>query len=71
MQRFLPDYVLIAELLGFGTGTVLSVLLFLLVRRSADRSPGPRLLAHSAILWNVFGLLAYIMVLFGARECRR
>lgn len=68
MQHFLPDYVLIAELLGFGTGTVLSVLLFLLVRRSADRSPGPRLLAQSALLWNVFGLLAYIMVLFGARQ---
>jgi two-component system LytT family sensor kinase len=66
MQHFLPDYVLIAELLGFGTGTVLSVLLFLLVRRSADRSPGPLLLAHSAILWNVFGLLAYIMILSGA-----
>jgi two-component system, LytTR family, sensor kinase len=66
MQHFLPDYVLIAELLGFGTGTVLSVLLFLLVRRSADRSPGPRLLAHSAMLWNVFGLLAYVMILFGA-----
>jgi two-component system LytT family sensor kinase len=65
MQHFLPDYVLIAELLGFGTGTVLSVLLFLLVRRSADRSPGPLLLAHSTILWNVFGLLAYIMIVFG------
>lgn len=66
MQHYLPDYVLIAELLGFGTGTVLSVLLYLLVRRSADRSPGPRLLAQSALLWNVFGLLAYVMILFGA-----
>jgi two-component system LytT family sensor kinase len=65
MQHYLPDYVLIAEILGFGTGTVLSVLLFLLVRQSADRSPGPLLLAHSAILWNVFGLLAYIMILSG------
>lgn len=66
MQHSLPGYVLIAELLGFGTGTVLSILLFLLVRRSADRSPGPRLLAHSAILWNVFGLLANVVILFDA-----
>jgi two-component system LytT family sensor kinase len=65
MHKVLPDYVLIAEILGFGTGTVLSILLFMLVRRSADRSPGPLLLAHSALLWNLFGLLAYVMILCG------
>ncbi len=65
MPDSLHDYVLIAELLGFGTGAVLSVLLFLLVRRSAGRSPGTRLLAWSALLWNVFGLLSYLMVLGG------
>jgi two-component system LytT family sensor kinase len=66
MHKVLPDYVLIAEILGFGTGTVLSILLFMLVRRSADRSPGPLLLAHSALLWNLFGLLAYVMILGGS-----
>jgi two-component system LytT family sensor kinase len=65
MLKVLPDYVLIAELLGFGTGTVLSVLLFLLVRRSAGRSPGTCLLSHSVLIWNVFGLLSYLMVLSG------
>src|SRR3974377_1904660 len=61
MQKVLPDYILIAEILGFGTGTVLSVLLFLLVRRSAGRSPGTVLLTTSALLWNVFVFLCPVM----------
>src|SRR5579883_514142 len=68
MANSLPDYVLIAELLGFGTGTVLAVLLYLLVRRSAWRSPGTRLLTWSALLWNVFGLITYLMLLGGAQR---
>lgn len=61
----MPDYLLIAELLGFGTGTVLSVLLVLLIRRTAYRSPGTPLLAFCALLWNVFGLIANLLIFGG------
>jgi two-component system LytT family sensor kinase len=61
----MPDYLLIAELLGFGTGTVLSVLLVLLIRRTAYRSPGTPLLGFCAVLWNVFGLLTYLLIFAG------
>src|SRR5579863_4474249 len=61
----MPGYLLIVELLGFGTGTVLSVLLVLLIRRTSYRSPGTPLLGLCAILWNVFGLLAYLLILAG------
>ena len=64
-MRPMPDYLLIAELLGFGTGTVLSVLLVLLIRRTAYRSPGTALLGLCALLWNVFGLIVYLLVLAG------
>ena len=40
MKEPMPDYLLIAELLGFGIGTVLFLLLVLLIRRTAYRSPG-------------------------------
>ncbi|SPF56539.1 putative Histidine kinase internal region [Candidatus Sulfopaludibacter sp. SbA4] len=65
MQESMPGYLLIAELLGFGTGTVLSVLLVLLIRRTAYRSPGTPLLAFCALLWNVFGLIANLLVFAG------
>ncbi|HMC61699.1 MAG TPA: hypothetical protein VKJ01_21080, partial [Candidatus Solibacter sp.] len=61
MKPSMPDYLLIAELLGFSTGTVLSVLLVLLIRRTAYRSPGTPLLGFCALLWNVFGLLTNIL----------
>jgi len=61
----MPDYLLIAELLGFSTGTVLSVLLVLLIRRTAYRSPGTPLLGFCALLWNVFGLLTNILLFCG------
>src|SRR5215831_5122110 len=61
----MPDYLLIAELLGFGTGTVLSVLLVLLIRRTAYRSPGTPLLGLCALLWNVFGLIANLLIVAG------
>jgi two-component system LytT family sensor kinase len=61
----MPDYLLIAELLGFGTGTVLSVLLVLLIRRTAYRSPGTPLLGLCALLWNVFGLIANLLIFAG------
>jgi two-component system LytT family sensor kinase len=61
----MPDYLLISELLGFGTGTVLSILLVLLVRRASQRSPGTPLLAFCALLWNVAGLLTILLVLSG------
>ncbi len=66
MRQSLPDYLLVAELLGFSTGTVLSVLLALLVRRAAHRSPGTALMAFSALLWNVFGLVMILLLLVGA-----
>jgi two-component system LytT family sensor kinase len=69
MKQSLPDYLLIAELLGFATGTVLSVLLVLLIRRTAYRSPGTPLLGVCALLWNVFGLLLYLLV-FGGMPMR-
>src|ERR1051326_4016780 len=65
MHETLPDYLLIAELLGFGTGTVLSVLLVLLIRRTAYRSPGTPLLGLCALLWNVFGLIVYLLIFAG------
>src|SRR5437868_6570616 len=65
MQPEMPDYLLIAELLGFGTGTVLSILLALLIRRTKNRSPGTSLLAVCALLWNVFGLLMQLLILSG------
>ena len=65
MKQSMPDYLLIAELLGFGTGTVLSVLLVLLIRRTAYRSPGTPLLALCALLWNVFGLIANLLIFAG------
>ncbi|HEY1336382.1 MAG TPA: histidine kinase [Bryobacteraceae bacterium] len=61
----MPDYLLIAELLGFGTGSVLSVLLVLLVRRTQRRAPGASLLAICALLWNVFGFLMNLLIVFG------
>ena len=61
----MPDYLLIAELLGFGTGTVLSVLLVLLIRRTAYRSPGTPLLALCALVWNVFGLNSNLLIFAG------
>ena len=61
----IPDYVLISELFGFGTGTVLSILLVLLVRRSSHRSPGTPLLALCALLWNGVGLLTNLLMLSG------
>src|SRR5689334_12381009 len=65
MNQPLPDYLLIAELLGFGTGTVLSVLLVLLIRRTAYRSPGTPLLGLCALIWNVFGLIVYLLIFAG------
>jgi two-component system LytT family sensor kinase len=64
----MPDYLLIAELLGFSTGTVLSVLLVLLIRRTAYRSPGTSLLGFCALLWNVFGLTLNLLVLCGVPQ---
>ena len=65
MKPTMPDYLLIAELLGFSTGTVLSVLLVLLIRRTAYRSPGTPLLGFCALLWNVFGLISNLLVFCG------
>src|SRR5579871_6149286 len=65
MKGSMPGYLLIAELLGFGTGTVLSVLLVLLIRRTAYRSTGTPLLGLCALLWNVFGLIVYLLILAG------
>lgn len=65
MKQPMPDYLLIVELLGFGTGTVLSMLLILLIRRTSYRTPGTVLLGLCAILWNVFGLIAYLLILAG------
>jgi len=65
MKEPMPDYLLIAELLGFGTGTVLSVLLVLLIRRTAYRSPGTPLLGFCALLWNVFGLIVNLLIFAG------
>jgi two-component system, LytTR family, sensor kinase len=65
MKPSMPDYLLIAELLGFSTGTVLSVLLVLLIRRTAYRSPGTRLLGFAVLLWNVCGLLSNLLILGG------
>jgi two-component system LytT family sensor kinase len=68
-MQSMPDYLLIAELLGFGTGTVLSVLLVLLIRRTAFRSPGTPLLGFCALLWNVFGLIENLLI-FGGLSMR-
>src|SRR5215471_1271692 len=65
MKPSMPDYLLIAELLGFGTGTVLSVLLVLLIRRTSYRSPGTPLLGLCALLWNVFGLIVHLLIFAG------
>src|ERR1700692_2627070 len=65
MRHAMPDYLLISELLGYGTGTVLSIVLALLVRRASHRTIATRLLAFCALLWNVFGLLLIVLVLFG------
>jgi len=65
MKPSMPDYLLIAELLGFSTGTVLSVLLVLLIRRTAYRSPGTRLLGFAVLLWNVFGLISNLLIFCG------
>ena len=65
MKESMPDYLLIAELLGFGTGTVLSVLLVLLIRRTAYRSPGTPLLGFCALVWNVFGLISNLLIFAG------
>jgi two-component system LytT family sensor kinase len=61
----MADYLLTAELLGFGSGTVLSILLALLVRRTANRRPGMVLLAVCGLQWNVFGLAMILVVLAG------
>jgi two-component system LytT family sensor kinase len=65
MLHAMPDYLLISELLGYSTGTVLSIVLALLVRRASHRATATRLLAFCALLWNVFGLLMIVLVLSG------
>ena len=68
MNQTMPDFLLIAELLGFGTGAVLSVLLVLLIRRTAYRSPGTPLLGLCAFLWNIFGLILNLLILAGVPQ---
>src|SRR5262245_21281388 len=65
MQRQHMNYLLVSELLGFGTGCVLSILLLLLARRTAQRSTGSSLLGLCALVWNVFGLLMVLLILSG------
>jgi two-component system LytT family sensor kinase len=65
MRHHMPDYLLVSELLGFGTGCVLSILLLLLARRAAHRSPGSTLLGLCALIWNVFGFLMILLILSG------
>jgi two-component system LytT family sensor kinase len=65
MRYHMHEYLLVSELLGFGTGTVLSILLLLLARRAAHRSPGSTLLGFCALVWNIFGLLMILLVLSG------
>jgi two-component system LytT family sensor kinase len=65
MHHHMPDYLLVSELLGFGTGSVLSILLLLLARRAAHRSPGSTLLGLCALVWNIFGLLMILLILSG------
>jgi two-component system, LytTR family, sensor kinase len=65
MRYHMHEYLLVSELLGFGTGTVLSILLLLLARRAAHRSPGSTLLGLCALVWNMFGLLMILLVLSG------
>src|SRR5579864_6532075 len=65
MAHSIPEYLLISELLGYGAGTVLSIVLALLVRRSSQRTAATRLLAFCALLWNISGLLAIFFILFG------
>jgi two-component system LytT family sensor kinase len=64
----MPDYLLTAELLGFGAGTVLSILLALLVYRADNRRPGTVLLALCGLDWNVFGLVMTLLMLAGAPQ---
>ena len=64
----MPDYLLVAELLGYGAGAVLSVILARLVRRAPHQSPGTRLLAFCALIWNFFGLLSVVLVVSGVHE---
>src|SRR4051794_15739596 len=65
MHHQMHNYLLVSELLGFGTGTVLSILLLLLARRAAHRSPGSSLLGFCALVWNVFGFVLILLVLSG------
>jgi two-component system LytT family sensor kinase len=65
MHHHMPDYLLVSELLGFGTGTVLSILLLILARRAAHRSPGSSLLGLCALVWNVFGFVMLLLILSG------
>ena len=61
----MPDYLFIAELLGYGAGSVLAVILAMLVRRAPYQSPGTRLLVFCALLWNIVGLFSILLVLSG------
>jgi len=63
--RTLPEYQVIAELLGFGTGVVLWVLLAQLAGRMVRRVPGMLWLVASSLLWNVCGLATIVLLLCG------
>ncbi|HLJ45598.1 MAG TPA: histidine kinase [Bryobacteraceae bacterium] len=61
----LPYYFLVTEMLGFGTGVVLSILLVMLVRRASHRGSGMAMFAFCALLWNVGGLVTFLLLLSG------
>ena len=61
----LPEYQLIAELLGFGTGVVMSVLFMQLAARLGRPPSALAWLVASSLLWNVFGLATMVLILCG------
>jgi len=67
------DAHLASEVLGFGAGLALSVLLLCLLRRGAGAQPDARARyyqAAAALMWNLGGLLEVLLTLFGARDQR-
>ncbi len=75
-HRLAPEMIeahLASEVLGFGAGLALSALLLGLLRRGAGKQPDERAgyyQAAAALMWNLGGLLAALLSLFGARDQR-
>jgi two-component system LytT family sensor kinase len=65
-SELLVDPNLVGELVGYGVGAILALLLLMLVAHSSERKQTPRVfLAVCALVWNLGGLVRYGVIVAG------